>query len=207
MLYAPRGFQGNVRVKSFIENEEHAMRRLSLVLGTIGVMVLGTLSAAHALTVISFDLIPVNAACLRGATAHVTVLHKEDALGVDTLHLDARGLPANTDFAVFLTSADAFAAPAFGTTAYIGDFTTNAAGLGSLKVDAIIAEAFVSSLSGTPPARGRTDLDHLVFWFADPAQVPACFRFVGSTPFDGDGVAGPAAMSSHGATGLEQFPE
>jgi hypothetical protein len=137
----------------------------------------------------------------------VNVFHKEDVLGVDTLHLDARGLPPNTDFAVFLTSADAFAVPPFGTAAYIGDFTTNTAGLGSLKIDAIIAEAFVSALSGTPPTRGRTDLDHLVFWFAEPAQVPACFRFAGFTPFDGDGVAGPAAMSSHGTTGLEQFPE
>jgi hypothetical protein len=87
------------------------------------------------------------------------------------------------------------------------DFTTNVAGLGSLKVDAIIAEAFVSTLAGTPPTRVRANLDHLVFWFADPAQVPACFNFVGFTPFDGDGVAGPAAMSSQGATGLEQFPE
>jgi len=183
------------------------MRRLSVFVLTVAVTVLGAFGVAHALTVISFDLIPVNGTCLQGATAHVTVLHKEDALGVDTLHLDARGLPADTDFAVFLTSADAFASPAFGTTAYIGDFTTNVAGLGSLKVDAIIAEAFVSALAGTPPVRGRTDLDHLVFWFADPAQVPTCFHFSGFTPFDGDGVAGPAAMSSHGATGLEQFPQ
>jgi len=183
------------------------MSRFLVVLATLGFTLLGALGVAHALTTISFDLVPVNARCLRDATGHVTVLHKEDTLGVDTLHLDVRGLPANTDFAVFLTSADAFAAPPFRAVAYIGDFTTNAVGLGSLKVDAIIAEAFVSTLAGTPPTRVRADLDHLVFWFADPAQVPACFNFVGSTPFDGDGVAGPAAMSSHGATGLEQFPE
>jgi hypothetical protein len=182
------------------------MRRsgLLVVLVTLGLTVLGALGVAHALTTISFDIVPVNA-CLSDATGDVTVLHKEDTLGVDTLHLDVRGLPANTDFAVFLTSG-AFATPSFGVVAYIGDFTTNAAGIGSLKVDAIIAEAFVST-PGTP--RGRADLDHLVFWFADPDQVPACFNFDTSkpTPFDGDGQAGPAAMSSQGATGLEQFPE
>ncbi len=181
------------------------MRRsgLSVALVTLGLTVLCTIGVAHALTAISFDLVPPNAACLPDATGDVTVLHKEDILGVDTLHLNVRGLPANTDFAVFLTSADAFATPPFGTVEYIGDFTTNAAGIGSLKVDAIIAEAFVST-PGTP--RVRADLDHLVFWFADPNQVPACFNFSGFTPFDGDGHAGPAAMSSRGATGLETFP-
>jgi len=187
------------------------MRRsgLLVVLVTLGLTVLCTIGVAHALTTISFSLVPASAAvaaCLPDATGDVTVLHKEDILGVDTLHLRTGGLPANTDFAVFLTSADAFATPPFGAVEYLGDFTTNAAGIGSLKVDAIIAEAFISTLVGTPPARVRTDLDHLVFWFADPAQVPACFNFVGSTPFDGDGQAGPAAMSSQGATGLEQFP-
>lgn len=175
---------------------------LSVALLSLGLILLSGLGTARALEITTFDLAPVKAACLPDAVGQVTVFHKEDALGVDTLLLRASGLPANTDFAVFLTSADAFATPPFGTTDYIGDFTTNAAGIGSLKVDAIIGEAFVTAVGGTPPARFRTDLDHLVFWFADPAQVPACFNFSGSTPFDGDGVAGPAAMSSQGATGL-----
>jgi hypothetical protein len=177
---------------------------VALMFVTLGLTVPYALGVAHAFTTISFHLAPVTS-CLPDAKGDVTVLHKEDTLGVDTLHLDARGLPADTDFAVFLTSADAFASPPFGTVEYIGDFTTNAAGIGSLKVDAIVAEAFVSTpVSGT---RGSADLDHLVFWFADPAQVPACLNFKGSTPFDGDGVAGPAAMSSVGNTGLEEFPQ
>jgi hypothetical protein len=179
---------------------------LSVVLLSIGLTVLGLSSTALALDKTSFDLVAVKAACLPDATGSVTVLSKEETLGVDSLHLRVRGLPANTDFAVFLTSADAFATPAFGVTSYIGDFTTNAAGVGSLKVDAIINEAFVTAVSGNPPARGRTDLDHLVFWFADPAQVPSCFNPFNPTPFDGDGNAGPAAMSSQGATGLENLP-
>src|SRR5215472_13645603 len=171
---------------------------VALMLATLGMTMPYALGTAHALTTISFSLAPASAGvaqCLQpNARAEVTVLHKEDTLGVDTLQLDARGLPADTDFAVFLTSADAFASPApFGTAEYIGDFTTNAAGIGSLKVDAIIAEAFVST-PGTP--RGRADLDHLVFWFADQAHAQAACSVTADTPFDGDGHAGPAAMSS-----------
>lgn len=179
----------------------------ALMLATLGLTMPYTIGAAHALTTISFSLAPASAGvanCLQpNAKAEVTVLHKEDTLGIDTLQLDARGLPAETDFAAFLTSADAFSSPAFGTVEYIGDFTTNAAGIGSLKIDAIIAEAFVST-PGTP--RIRADLDHLVFWFADPRQAQDTCSLTADTPFDGDGHAGPAAMSSHGQTGLERFP-
>ena len=155
----------------------------------------------------SFDLVPKNAACLPDAQGTVTVAHKEEAQGSDSLHLSVRGLPPRTDFAVFLTSDDAFATPPFGAVQYIGDFTTNPAGVGSLRVDTIVGEAFSSTLVGSPPTRVRVELDHLVFWFADPAQVPDCFHFTGSTPFDGDGEAGPAAMTSQGPTGLEDFPD
>ncbi len=183
---------------------------LSVALVTLGVTVLCTIGVAHAVTRIRFSLVPASAAvatCLPDATGDVTVLLQEDIRGVDTLHLVARGLPANTDFAVFLTSADAFATPPFGAAEYIGDFTTHAAGIGSLSVHAIIAEAFVSTLVGTPPTRVRANLDHLVFWFADPAQAQAACGLTAMTPFDGDGQAGPAAMSSQGTTGLEAFPE
>ena len=175
--------------------------RLSVSFVSLALTVLGMSSTARALDKTSFDLVPKNAACLPNATGTVTVFHKEDVQGVDTLHLRASGLPSNTDFAVFLTEADAFATPPFGAVEYIGDFTTNAAGVGSLKVDAIIMEAFALSA-----ARVRTNLDHLVFWFADPAQVPACFGNFTPGPFDGDGNSGPAAMSSQGATGLEELP-
>jgi hypothetical protein len=180
------------------------MKKSGLVLLTLGLIMHGGAAKAHALETTSFDLAAKNAACLPNATGQVTVLHREETEGVDTLHLNVSGLPGNTDFTVFLTSADAFATPPFGAAEYVGDFTTNAAGVGSLKVDAIVGEAFVSV--PTAAGRVRTDLDHLVIWFADPAQVPSCFNNPAPTPFDGDGVAGTAAMSSQGATGLELFP-
>jgi hypothetical protein len=113
----------------------------------------------------------------------------------------ASGLPPRTEFTVFLTERDAFASPAFGAAEYVGDFTTNAAGVGSLQVDTIVMEAFTSTVvAGT---RTRANLDHLVIWFADPSDAPNCG---GTTPFDGDGVAGTTALSSQGSTGLEEAP-
>ena len=141
------------------------MKKLGLTLLALGCIVLTGAGTAHALTTTDFDLVARNLNCLPNAAGHVTVFHKEDALGVDTLRLTASGLPANTEFTVFLTERDAFATPAFGATQYVGDFTTNAAGVGSLQVDAIVADAFTTAVGGAPPARVRTDLDHLVIWW------------------------------------------
>jgi hypothetical protein len=173
-----------------------------IMLVSLALTLVGGVATADELEITTFDLVP-KSSCLQGASGQVTVFHKEEKRGVDTLHLRVGGLPANTDFAVFLTSADAFADPAFGATEYIGDFTTNAAGRGSLKVDAIVGEAFVTFVDSS--GRKRADLDHLVIWFADQNQVPACFGGA-TTVFDGDGVSGPAALSSQGPTGLELFP-
>jgi hypothetical protein len=178
---------------------------LSTMLLSFALTVMCGLGTAQGLETTTFDLVSRNKGCLPDAAGQVTVLHKEEALGVDTLLLRASGLPANTEFTVFLTAADAFATPPFGASEYIGDFITNAAGRGSLKVDTIIGEAFASTVSGTPPARVRADLDHVVIWFADPNDAPACFGVI-KTPFDGDGVAGPTVLSSQGPTGLEAFP-
>src|SRR5215831_13132317 len=139
-----------------------------------------------------FDLVPASdaiAACLPNAAATVTVFPREDERGVDTLDLHAEGLRPNTTFAVFLTEMPV---PPFGAVQYIGDFTTNAAGRGSVRVDAIIDEAFAfNNTTGV-----RTELNHVVFWFADPNDDEQCVP--GSAPghFDGDNSSGVAAMSS-----------
>jgi hypothetical protein len=172
---------------------------------SFAVTALGGLGTARALETTTFDLVSRVPSCLPDAKGQVTVFHKEETLGVDTLLLKASGLPANTEFTVFLTAADAFTSPPFGASEYIGDFSTNAAGIGSLKVDTIIFEAFTSTVAGTPPARVRADLDHVVIWFADPNDNPACFPAI-TTPFDGDGVAGATVLSSQGPTGLEASP-
>ena len=80
--------QGSRRFPSVhtLEKEEYAMRRsgLLVMLVTLGLTVLGALGVAHALTTISFDLVPASAAvanCLPHATGDVTVLHKEESAG------------------------------------------------------------------------------------------------------------------------------
>jgi hypothetical protein len=134
------------------------------------------------------------------------VLHKDDTRGVDTLRLNASGLPANTDFSVFMTSVSAFSSTGPGFLEYLGGFSTNAGGIASLKVDAVIAEAFVSVPTTGP--NFRRDLNTMVVWFADPVQAEAACGLTTVTPFDGDGEAGPVALSSLGGgqTGLGQFP-
>jgi hypothetical protein len=167
---------------------------LSLAIATFGLTLIFSLAAAHAqgLRPFTFRLVPASdpiAACLPNAAARVTVFPREEIRGVDTLDLHAEGLRPNTTFAVFLTEMPV---PPFGAVQYIGDFTTNAAGIGSVHVDAIIDEAFAfNNITGI-----RIDLNHVVFWFADPADDEDCVP--GSPPahFDGDGESGVAAMSS-----------
>jgi hypothetical protein len=169
--------------------------RLAALIAIIGLTLILTAYAQNSETQ-SFSLAPASdtiAACLPNAAARVTVFSKEDIRGVDTLDLKAEGLPPKTSFAVFLTELPE---PPFGATQYIGDFTTNAAGRGSLRVDAIVEDAFSSVVVGG--VRVRKDLNHVVFWFADPAADDSCFApgTGPTTPFDGDGQAGAAAMSS-----------
>jgi len=167
---------------------------VSLAIVTFGLTLIFNPVAAHAQGPVpfSFHLVPASAAiatCLPHAAATVTVFPKEETRGVDTLILRAQGLRPNTTFAVFLTQMPV---PPFGAVEYIGDFTTNAAGRGSVHVDAIIDEAFAfNNITGI-----RTDLNHIVFWFADPAADEDCVPGSAPTHFDGDGEAGVAAMSS-----------
>ncbi len=174
---------------------------VSSAIAAAAVALVGNLGVAHAdANKVEFDLEPASAviaSCLPNAAAHVTVELKEAQRGTDTLKLNARGLSANTTFAVFLTQNSAFDSPPFGAVQYIGDFTTNNNGDGHLKVEAIIEEAFSSAVC-PGPVRVRQELNNVVFWFADPAAADPCFA-PGTgpiTPFDGDGDAGAAAMSS-----------
>jgi len=179
--------------------EKHAAMKLpirSIVIAAFGVLAVllpaGQTAHAQSLRPSRFNLVPASdaiATCLPNAAAEVAVFPREDVRGVDTLDLHAEGLRPNTTFAVFLTQMPV---PPFGAVQYIGDFTTNAAGRGSVRVDAIIDEAFAfNNITGV-----RTELNHIVFWFADPNDDEDCVP--GSAPghFDGDDQSGVAAMSS-----------
>jgi hypothetical protein len=146
---------------------------------------------------LQFNLAPAAdniAACYPEAAAAVTVALTADQAGTDSFRLSARGLRPHTTFAVFLTEQPV---PPFGAVEYIGDLITNGKGKATLVVNAIIGEAFSSQL-GADGQRVRKELNHVVFWFADPTDADGCFApgKAPVTPFDGDGQAGPAAMSS-----------
>jgi hypothetical protein len=180
-------------------NSSSALRTrhsLFLAIAALGLTLMFNLAAADAqgLRPSRFDLVPAsdaiaNCESMPNPAASVAVFPREDIRGVDTLDLHADGLRPNTTFAVFLTELPV---PPFGAVQYIADFTTNAAGRGHVRVDAIIDEAFAfNNITGV-----RTDLNHVVFWFADPNDDEDCVP--GSAPghFDGDGESGVAAMSS-----------
>jgi hypothetical protein len=148
---------------------------------------------------IQFDLVPASDAianCFPDATAKVRVSLTAKEEETDTFILTVKKLRPNTTFAVFLTELPG--AP-FGAVQYLTNLTTNANGKGSVEVNAIIGDAFISQV--IDGQRVRKELNHVVFWFADPADADECFApgTAPITPFDADGVAGPSAMSSKNA--------
>lgn len=169
---------------------------LRAAIASFGLTLIFTLVAARAESPehSRFDLVPASdpiANCLPNASAEVTLFSKEEIQGVDTLDLKAEGLTPNTTFAVFLTELPI--AP-FGAVEYIGDFTTNSAGRGSMRADTIVDEAFSSQVVNGQ--RVRKELNHVVMWFADPNADEGCVPGSGPSPFDGDAEGGVAALSS-----------
>jgi hypothetical protein len=139
---------------------------------------------------------PAIAACFPKLKAQVEVDLETDTKGRDEFEINASGLPPKTDFTVFLLEIPG--AP-FGAAEYIGDFTTDSHGRGHNTFKLIVAEAFASTLVNG--ARVRADLNHVGFWFADPAGDDGCFGpgKGAVTPFDGDNEAGVQVMNSANA--------
>src|SRR6266511_3515416 len=177
-------------IKQAAKNCVHGYR-LAAPIAIIGLTLILTAHAQNSATQ-SFSLAPASdtiAACLPNAAARVTVFPKEDNRGVDTLDLKAEGLPPNTTFAVFLTELPV--AP-FGAVQYIGDFTTNAAGRGSVRVDAIIEEAFAfNDITGF-----CQDRNNLIFWFDAPPADKDCPTATCSTNLHPDSEGGFSDVSS-----------
>ena len=178
-------------------NTKHLLKRCgsALVIVFTGALIPILAAKAEGPEPFRFSLVPASTtieSCLPNATAAVTVLPKEDSRGVDTLDLKAEGLPPHTEFSVFLTES----AVSVGAAQYIGDFTTNAEGRGSMRVDTIVDDAFSSTVVNG--ARVRSELNHIVMWFSDPDADNFCFAPATGpiTPFDGDNQAGAAALSS-----------
>jgi hypothetical protein len=143
---------------------------------------------------------PALAACMPDAELEVSVRLTADKVGADSFEIQARNLPPNRDYAVFLLET---AGVPFGAAEYIGDFSTNPAGNGHNTFKLIVQEAFASTLVNG--ARVRVDLNRVGVWFADPKDDDFCQGangINGVTPFDGDNQAGVQAFNSANADPL-----
>jgi len=179
-------------------------RRACKLLGTgFAAALLGTTAVASAARAdgnqVRFNLTPSSAAiasCLPHARAEVKVDLTTEEDGFDRFSIKARGLVPNQSYTVFLLEQPG--AP-FGAAEYIGDFSSDAYGQGRGRFRLIVQEAFASTLVGKD--RVRADLNHVGFWFADPAGDNQCFPDGGGpvTPFDGDNEAGVQVMNSSNA--------
>lgn len=118
----------------------------------------------------------------------------------DCLLIQVRGLPANQNYAVFLTEKPT---PTFGGVAYIADLKTDQNGDGTVVYQGEVKDAFIFEWGGAmnPVVYGRADLDHIVIWAANPAVTDSLFKKQGDnrrprTLFDVDGEAGVVVLTT-----------
>jgi hypothetical protein len=138
------------------------------------------------------------AACMPNAQLGVKVGLTTEKHGFDRLELAARGLPSNTDFAVFLLQQ---AGSPFGAAEYIGDFSTDDEGTAHQNLRLIVQKAFSSTIVNG--VRQRVDLNRIGVWFADHTADDFCLGVNSPiTPFDGDNEAGVQAFNSANADPL-----
>src|SRR6516225_9427730 len=80
---------------------------------------------AQNLTNFTFTMVPTDGveACIRTAAGRVTITHTPQL--VETMHVEVSGLPANTDFDLFIIQV---ATTPFGLSWYMGDMLTDSTG-------------------------------------------------------------------------------
>jgi len=172
-------------------------------------VVLAVTGLAGAADNVSFSLIRsasvVNAGCLTEASGRVTI----NSLGaVETMHVEATGLPANTGFDVFVIQLPN--AP-FGLAWYQGDLRSNASGKAVADfVGRFSDETFIVAPGSGPaptvhpadatvnPATAPVHTYHVGIWFDSPTDAGNAGCPSGPTPFNGEHNAGTQVLSSRG---------
>jgi hypothetical protein len=146
-----------------------------------------------------FNMVPTDGteSCIPKAKGRVTIT----TLGVvENMHVEASGLPANTDFDLFVIQVPT--AP-FGLSFYLGDMLTDANGLavgdfvarfgpGTFIVAPGVAPAPVilkGDASSNPPT-APVQLYHLGLWFDTPADAGKADCATSTTPFNSTHDAG-----------------
>lgn len=177
---------------------------IAAVLGGVAV---GT-QAQAANPSIAFNMVrssaAVSAGCLTSATATVRVVSH----GVsETMTVSAAGLPANTNFDLFITQLPN--AP-FGVSWYQSDLESNSSGnasvtvIGRFNVETFAVAPGVGAAptphpgkdAASNPAFSPIHTFHVGFWFNSPADAVTAGCPGTVTPFNGDHTAGIQAMST-----------
>jgi hypothetical protein len=171
--------------------------------------------AAAADAGISFSMVrssaAANANCLSGVTANVKIVSHELN---ETMTVNAAGLPANTDFDLFITQLPN--AP-FGLSWYQSDLQSDSHGnaavtvVGRFNIETF-AVAPGTGAAPTPhsskdaasnPAFAPIHTFHVGFWFNSPADAVKAGCPGTVTPFNGDHTAGIQAMSTRNFADLK----
>ncbi len=182
----------------------------------VGLIMAAATAVDAAVTRTKFELVRSEGAaaadCLPNAHAHVTI---RSIGSVEIMSVKAHGLPANTEFDLFVTQvADA----PFGLSWYQGDMETNRSGKASGTFIGRFSEETFTVAPGraaapvvhddgdfpdadTNPATAPVHQFHLGLWFDSPADAAEAGCPDTTTPFNGDHDAGIQILSSR------QFPD
>ena len=149
---------------------------------------------------LSFDMVVATGAarCLPEARGHVTIRTVGDN---QRMRVEVEGLPPHTTFTLFVLQVPT---GPFGLSWYQGDIDTDEDGRGSREFVGIFSsETFIIAQAVHPAPQTHPGVDavtnpvtapvhtyHLGMWFSDPADGAAAGCGNGTTPFDGDHIAG-----------------
>lgn len=169
------------------------------------------LSASVAAQNTTFNMVPsagaVAANCIPNAKGRVTI----NSIGIaEVMHVEASGLPANTDFDAFVIQLPN--AP-FGLSWYQGDLKTDSTGKGVADfIGRFSIETFIVAPGSGPapvvfnnppfpdassnPATGPVHTYHIGLWFNSPMDAAAAGCPNTVTPFNGQHNAGIQALST-----------
>lgn len=114
----------------------------------------------------TFKMVPTGGGepCIPGATGLVTITHTPQL--VETMHVDVKGLPPNTDFDLFVIQVPAFP---FGLSWYMGDMLTDSTGeavgdfIGRFNIGTFIVAPGVASAPVVLPGPRRMEKESCNF--------------------------------------------
>jgi hypothetical protein len=185
--------------------KEPELNKLTQLLTAAALLAFGSLTAVAQNT--SFNMLRSAGAelanCIPNAKGRVTI----NSLGnVEVMHLEASGLPANTEFDAFITQLPN--AP-FGLSWYQGDLTTDENGrgvadfIGRFSIETFIvapnsgpAPVIHSQDASSNPPTAPVHTFHVGLWFGSTAAASAANCPASPTPFNGDHTAGIQALST-----------